>query len=88
MTGEPNTAPVEQIPASDWTDMDLLTRDLARDLLSGEIAAEEEALSRARDGAGLSGEARTAAIELRSRRITAMRRRRDDLTTDPVLRFD
>lgn len=32
--------PIEQSPLSDWTDQDLLTRDVARDLLEAEIAAE------------------------------------------------
>ncbi|WP_280490226.1 hypothetical protein [Nocardia carnea] len=36
--------PIEQIPEDDWVDQDLLTRDLAGELLDREIAAEQERL--------------------------------------------
>lgn len=32
---------IEQLPEDDWVDQDLLTRDLAGDLLDAEIAAEK-----------------------------------------------
>ena len=80
--------PVEQIPASDWTDMDLLTRDLADELLQREIAAEANVLSRNRNDASLSEAERAASVELRTRRIDAMRRRRQDLADNPAPRID
>ena len=33
---------IEQIPEDDWVDQDLLTRDLASELLDEEIAAEQK----------------------------------------------
>ena len=79
---------VVQIPASDWTDMDLLTRELAGDLLLREIAAESEALSRIGNDASLSEAERAAAVGLRTRRIDAMRQRHADLASDPAPRID
>lgn len=38
--------PIEQLPYADWVDQDLLTRELAGNLLDDEIAAERERLSR------------------------------------------
>jgi hypothetical protein len=80
--------PVVQIPASDWTDMDLLTRELADDLLVREIAAETEILSHTRNDASLSEAEREASAALRTRRIDAMRQRRDDLATDSAPLID
>ena len=37
---------IEQLPEDDWVDQDLLTRDLAGELLDGEIAAERDRLAR------------------------------------------
>jgi hypothetical protein len=89
MSGEYSPVePVEQIPASDWTDMDLLTRELADELLQREIAAETEVLSRTRNDASLSEAERAASVELRARRIDAMRRRRDNLADDIAPRID
>ena len=38
VTGGANTQPVVQLPQSDWTDQDLLTKDEARQRLVEEIA--------------------------------------------------
>lgn len=70
---------VEQIKAADWTDMDLLTRDLAGELLDGEIEAEEKRVAAVTDDPGLTDEQRESAIMLRQRRIEAMRSVRSDL---------
>lgn len=40
------TEPVEQFPEDDWVDQDLLTKDLAGDLLDREITAERDRLAR------------------------------------------
>ncbi|MFZ2178459.1 MAG: hypothetical protein WAW17_31430 [Rhodococcus sp. (in: high G+C Gram-positive bacteria)] len=37
---------IEQLPEDDWVDQDLLTRDLAGELLDEEIAAERDRLAR------------------------------------------
>jgi hypothetical protein len=42
--------PIEQLPYADWVDQDLLTRELAGNLLDEEIAAERERLSRLERG--------------------------------------
>ncbi|MDL9938091.1 hypothetical protein QSJ18_15160 [Gordonia sp. ABSL1-1] len=44
--------PIEQIPQDDWVDQDLLTRDLASDLLDAEIAAERDRIARVDRGEG------------------------------------
>ncbi|WP_044507991.1 hypothetical protein [Gordonia sp. KTR9] len=74
---------IEQIKAADWTDMDLLTRDLAGELLDTEIDAEEQRLTAATDDPELSDEQRRAAVELRERRIRAMREVRSGLSEQP-----
>ncbi|WP_040536556.1 hypothetical protein [Gordonia namibiensis] len=61
---------VEQIPAADWTDQDLLTRDGAGLLLDDEIAAErarvEESTSSGDDAAVAEGKRRlNRLIEIR-----------------------
>ena len=43
---------IEQLPEDDWVDQDLLTRDLAGELLDGEIAAERDRLARLDRGEG------------------------------------
>lgn len=70
---------IEQIPASDWTDMDLLTRELARDLLVREIEAETASLARSDGDATRSDADRAASAQLRTRRIEAMQQRQSDL---------
>lgn len=37
--------PIEQLPEDDWVDQDLLTRDLAGELLDQEIATEKARLA-------------------------------------------
>jgi len=91
MSGEPRPGlvePVQQISASDWTDMDLLTRELAAELLDREIAAETEVLAQTQNDTSLSDAQRVASAELRTRRINAMRQRRDDLAAAPAPRID
>ncbi|MFT4041741.1 MAG: hypothetical protein QM673_01125 [Gordonia sp. (in: high G+C Gram-positive bacteria)] len=44
--------PIEQIPQHDWVDQDLLTRDLAGELLDEEIAAERNRIDRLNRGIG------------------------------------
>lgn len=44
--------PIEQVPQDDWVDQDLLTRDLAGELLDEEIAAERDRLARLDRGEG------------------------------------
>ncbi|MFF0818695.1 hypothetical protein ACFYVR_26630 [Rhodococcus sp. NPDC003318] len=57
---------IEQLPEDDWVDQDLLTRDLAGDLLDAEIAAEKERL----DGPDHDDSLLSRAD--RERRLTAM----------------
>lgn len=42
--------PIEQLPYADWVDQDLLTRELAGNLLDEEIAAERARLARVERG--------------------------------------
>ncbi|MCE4265766.1 hypothetical protein CJ178_16195 [Rhodococcus sp. ACPA4] len=58
---------IEQFPEDDWVDQDLLTRDLAGELLDAEIKAEKERLESPDDAdAGLFSHSD------RRRRIAAM----------------
>ncbi|MGW4338458.1 hypothetical protein ACWEK5_37505 [Rhodococcus koreensis] len=77
--------PVEQIQAADWTDMDLLTRELAGELLDREIDAESRLPERSEEDA-FSLEQRAAASELRERRLRAMKAVRSGLSSpaDPA----
>lgn len=74
---------IEQIKAADWTDMDLLTRDLAGELLDGEIEAEEKRIAAVTDDPGLTDKQRESAMMLRQRRIEAMRAVRAGLAEAP-----
>ncbi|MBD0862486.1 hypothetical protein IA539_14875 [Gordonia sp. zg691] len=62
---------VEQIPAADWVDQDLLTREMSADLLRDEIVAEEGRLAGLADSE-LSESDRAASEQLIRRRIDAM----------------
>lgn len=65
--------PVEQLPVSDWTDQDLLTKDEARERLVGEIDRTKAHLAQLeRDNAD------EAAIGLVARRLNAMESIRDE----------
>jgi hypothetical protein len=76
MTGEgPHRIeePVEQLPVSDWTDQDLLTKDEARERLIDEIARTSARLSQLqRDNPD------DAEIALLARRLNAMESIRDE----------
>ncbi|GAB98534.1 hypothetical protein GONAM_02_00560 [Gordonia namibiensis NBRC 108229] len=72
MTERPDHELVEQIPAADWVDQDLLTREMSADLLTDEIAAEEGRLAALADS-DLSESDRNAAEQLLRRRIDAMK---------------
>jgi hypothetical protein len=72
MTGE-GPEPVEQLPVSDWTDQDLLTKDEARDRLVEEIGRTRTHLAQLeRDNAD------DAEITLVARRLNAMESIRDE----------
>lgn len=67
--------PVEQLPVSDWTDQDLLTKDEARERLVEEIDRTRARLAQ------LEGDARDAhdaEISLLTRRLNAMESIRDE----------
>lgn len=58
---------IEQLPQSDWTDQDLLTKDEARERLVEEIARTRARLDEVRAGSGDGAE-----ITLLERRLDAM----------------
>lgn len=70
--------PVEQIPAADWVDQDLLTREDSAELLRQEIEAETARLA-ALDAADLSPDEREASRAMLRRRIEAMESVRSNL---------
>ncbi|VFA88402.1 Uncharacterised protein [Gordonia paraffinivorans] len=76
MTDHPEPELVEQIPAADWTDMDLLTRDGAGELLDSEIEAERARVEELR---GAGDDARLAEAETRLNRMVEIR---SSLTAD------
>ncbi len=65
MTGD-NVERIKQLPQSDWTDQDLLTKDEARERLAEEISRTRARLDEVRAG----GQA--AEIALLERRLHAM----------------
>lgn len=62
--------PIEQLPYADWVDQDLLTRELAGNLLDEEIAAERDRLARL--DSGESGDDIIMSRSDMERRIAAM----------------
>jgi len=66
--------PVEQLPLSDWTDQDLLTKDEARERLVDEIARTRSRL----EGLDASNSRDEAEISLLARRLNAMESIRDE----------
>jgi hypothetical protein len=66
---------VEQLPVSDWTDQDLLTKDEARERLVDEIGC-----TRARLDELTAANADDAEITLLARRLNAMESVRDEYT--------
>jgi hypothetical protein len=76
MTGEgprPIGEPVEQLPVSDWTDQDLLTKDEARGRLIEEIGETQARLSQLERASPDDPE-----IPLLARRLNAMESIRDE----------
>ncbi|MEZ0351976.1 hypothetical protein [Mycobacterium sp. pR1184] len=69
--------PVEQLPLSDWTDQDLLTKDEARGRLVEEIGRTQARLSQL-DAANSDDQPE---ITLLSRRLNAMESIRDEYST-------
>jgi hypothetical protein len=66
---------IEQLPVSDWTDQDLLTKDEARERLVGEIGR-----TRARLNELTAKDADDPEITLLERRLNAMESVRDEYT--------
>jgi hypothetical protein len=66
---------IEQLPVSDWTDQDLLTKDEARERLVGEIGR-----ARARLDELTAKNADDPEITLLERRLNAMESVRDEYT--------
>jgi hypothetical protein len=66
---------IEQLPVSDWTDQDLLTKDEARERLVGEIGR-----TRARLDELTAKDADDPEITLLERRLNAMESVRDEYT--------
>ncbi|MDT5016916.1 MAG: hypothetical protein QOD39_3076 [Mycobacterium sp.] len=73
MTGD-GVEPVEQLPLSDWTDQDLLTKDEARERLIDEIGSTRARL----DQLDADNRADDAEIALLTRRLNAMESIRDE----------
>jgi hypothetical protein len=68
--------PVEQLPLSDWTDQDLLTKSEARERLIDEIGRTQARLSQL-DNANFDEEAE---VTLLTRRLNAIESIRDEYT--------
>jgi hypothetical protein len=73
VTGD-GVEPVEQLPLSDWTDQDLLTKDEARERLIDEIGSTRARL----DQLDANNRANDAEIALLTRRLNAMESIRDE----------
>jgi hypothetical protein len=68
---------IEQLPADDWTDQDLLTKDEARERLVEEIGRTKARLGQLQTGNSDD----EAEIALLSRRLNAMESIRDEYGT-------
>jgi hypothetical protein len=68
---------IEQLPQSDWTDQDLLTKDEAHERLIEEIGRTQARLAEVRAGAGDPAHL-DAEIALLERRLNAMESVRDE----------
>jgi hypothetical protein len=71
--GGDGVEPVEQLPRSDWTDQDLLTKDEARERLVGEIGRTRARLAKLENSNPDDAE-----IALLTRRLNAMESIRDE----------
>ena len=72
-------APIDRIPADDWTDQDLLTKDEAGERLDDEIVTVTGELDRLR-AAGI-GPLEQDEVELLTRRLEAMKAARASFRT-------
>lgn len=79
------TEPIEQIPQDDWVDQDLLTRDLAGELLDEEIEAERDRIARV--DRGERGDDLLMSRADMERRLTAMLEVRKRVTTPNSVKF-
>jgi hypothetical protein len=68
---------VEQLPQSDWTDQDLLTKDEARERLVGEIGRTRARFEEVKAGTSDPAQ-REAELMLLARRLNAMESIRDE----------
>lgn len=68
---------IEQSPEADWTEMDLLTKDLAGKLLDDEIKADEQRITDLESSGEGSG-AQADLVKLQ-RRVEAMKTVRDNV---------
>jgi hypothetical protein len=68
---------IEQLPRSDWTDQDLLTKDEAHERLVQEIGRTRARLEEVQAGAGDAAHS-DAEIALLARRLNAMESVRDE----------
>lgn len=68
---------VEQLPQSDWTDQDLLTKDEAHERLVEEIGRTQARLEELRGGGGDPAHVE-AEVALLARRLNAMESVRDE----------
>jgi hypothetical protein len=69
---------IEQSPEADWTEMDLLTKDLAGSLLDDEIKADEQRIA---DLAAQDTAHAQADLEKLQQRVKAMKTVRDNVRT-------
>jgi hypothetical protein len=68
---------IEQLPQSDWTDQDLLTKDEAHERLISEIGRTQARLEELRAGGGHPRHV-DAEVSLLARRLNAMESVRDE----------
>jgi hypothetical protein len=68
---------IEQLPQSDWTDQDLLTKDEARERLVGEIGRTRARIEEVTASTGDPAH-REAELTLLARRLNAMESIRDE----------
>jgi hypothetical protein len=78
VTGE-DMERIEQLPKSDWTDQDLLTKDEARERLVGEIGRTRARLEQLQ-GSTDDADSIDAEVRLLERRLNAMESVRDEYT--------
>jgi hypothetical protein len=78
VTGE-DMERIEQLPQSDWTDQDLLTKDEARERLVGEIGRTRARLEQLQ-GSTDDADSIDAEVRLLERRLNAMESVRDEYT--------